>query len=139
MKINEDEVIKDLKHNFKIFKEEYKDIFKYYEEDNDKHLSWEYENAIVLSLISIQDIQANLEMLEYLWIKKSEKTKKEKINMKNNELSDDELFILLKGMIKQKETDKALKLANMVLIRFNDLLTEIDNLNDKIYWKKPFI
>lgn len=78
MKINEDEIIKDLKHNFKIFEEEYKDIFKYYEEDNDKHLSWEYENAIVLSLISIQDVQANLEMLEYLWLKKSEKRKKEK-------------------------------------------------------------
>lgn len=56
--------------------------------------------------------------------------------MKNNELSDDELFILLKGMIKQKETDKALKLTNMVQNRFNDLLTEIDNLNDKIYWQK---
>ena len=55
--------------------------------------------------------------------------------MKNNELSDDELFILLKGMIKQKETDKALKLVNMVLIRFNDLLTEIDNLKDEIYWQ----
>ena len=38
-------------------------------------------------------------------------------------------------MIKQKETDKALKLVNMVLIRFNDLLTEIDNLNDEIYWQ----
>ena len=56
--------------------------------------------------------------------------------MKNNELSDEELFILLKGMIKQKETDKALKLVNMVLIRFNDLLTEIDNLNDEVYWQK---
>ena len=55
--------------------------------------------------------------------------------MKNNELTDDELFILLKGMIKQKETDKALKLVNMVLIRFNDLLTEIDNLKDEIYWQ----
>ena len=55
--------------------------------------------------------------------------------MENNELSDDELFILLKGMINQKETDKALKLLNMVLIRFNDLLSEIDNLNDKIYWQ----
>ena len=55
--------------------------------------------------------------------------------MKNNELTDDELFILLKGMIKQKETDKALKLVNMVLIRFNELLTEIDNLNDEIYWQ----
>ena len=78
MKINEDEIIKDLKHNFKIFEEEYKDIFKYYEEDNDKHLSWEYEDTIGLSLISIQDVQANLEMLEYLWIKKNEKRKKEK-------------------------------------------------------------
>ena len=55
--------------------------------------------------------------------------------MKNNELSDCELFILLKGMIKQKETNKALKLANMVQNRFNDLLTEIDNLNDEIYWQ----
>ena len=55
--------------------------------------------------------------------------------MENNELSDDELFILLKGMIKQKETDRALKLANMVQIRFNELLTEITNLNDEIYWQ----
>ena len=55
--------------------------------------------------------------------------------MENNELSDDELFILLKGMIKQKETDKALKLANMVQNRFNELLTEISNLNDEIYWQ----
>ena len=76
MKINEEEIIKDLKHNFKIFEEEYKDIFKYYEEDNDKHLSWEYENAIMLSLISIQDVQENLGMLEYLWNKKIKKIKK---------------------------------------------------------------
>ena len=55
--------------------------------------------------------------------------------MKNNELSDCELFILLKGMIKQKETDKALKLANMIQNRFNELLTEITNLNDEIYWQ----
>ena len=55
--------------------------------------------------------------------------------MENNELSDDELFILLKGMIKQKETDKALKLAEMIQVRFNDLLTEITNLNDEIYWQ----
>ena len=55
--------------------------------------------------------------------------------MKINELTDDELFILLKGMIKQKETDKALKLANMVQNRFNELLTEISNLNDEIYWQ----
>lgn len=49
--------------------------------------------------------------------------------MKNNELSDDELFILLKGMIKQKETDKALKLAEMIQVRFNELLTEVDKFN----------
>lgn len=55
--------------------------------------------------------------------------------MKNNELSDDELFILLKGMIKQKETDKAFKLAEMIQGRFNDLLTEVDNLNDELYWQ----
>lgn len=55
--------------------------------------------------------------------------------MKNNELSNDELFILVKGMIKQKETDKALKLAEMIQVRFNDLLTEVDNLNDELYWQ----
>ena len=55
--------------------------------------------------------------------------------MENNELSDDELFILLKGMIKQNETDKAFKLAEMIQVRFNDLLTEITNLNDEIYWQ----
>ena len=55
--------------------------------------------------------------------------------MENNELTDDELFILLKGMIRQKETDKALKLVDMIQVRFNDLLTEINNLNDEIYWQ----
>jgi hypothetical protein len=55
--------------------------------------------------------------------------------MENNELSDDELFILLKGMIKQKETDKAFKFAEMIQVRFNELLTEVDNLNDEIYWQ----
>lgn len=55
--------------------------------------------------------------------------------MENNEISDDELFILLKGMIKQKETDKAFKLAEMIQVRFNELLTEVDNLNDEIYWQ----
>ena len=78
MKINEDEIIKDLKHHFKIFEEEYKNIFKYYE-DNDKHLSWEYENEIILSLISIQDVQADLGMLEYLWNKRLKK-RKERLN-----------------------------------------------------------
>ena len=55
--------------------------------------------------------------------------------MKNNELSDGELFILLTSVINAKETDKALKLVNMVQIRYNDLLTEIDILNDEIYWQ----
>lgn len=50
--------------------------------------------------------------------------------MKNNELSDDEIFILLKGMIKQEETDKAFKLAEMIQVRFNELLTEVDKLNN---------
>lgn len=77
MKINEDEVIKDLKHHFKIFEEEYKNIFKYYEEDNDKHLNWEYENEIILSLISIQDVQADLGMLEYLWNKRLKNEKRD--------------------------------------------------------------
>lgn len=55
--------------------------------------------------------------------------------MENNELSDDELFILLKGMIRQEETDNAFKLAEMIQVRFNDLLTEVDNLNDELYWQ----
>ena len=79
MKINEDEVIMDLKHHFKIFEEECKNIFKYYEEDNDKHLSWKYEDEIILSLISIQDVQADLGMLEYLWNKRLKK-RKERLN-----------------------------------------------------------
>lgn len=53
--------------------------------------------------------------------------------MKNNDLSDDELFILLKGMIKQNETDKAFKLAEMIQIRFNELLTEVDKFNNVVH------
>ena len=53
--------------------------------------------------------------------------------MKNNELLDDELFILLKGMIKQKETDKAFKLADMIQVRFNELLTEVDKFNNVVH------
>lgn len=77
MKINEDEVVKDLKCKFNKFNEDYKRVLKYYEEDSDKHLSWVYENAITLSLISVQDIEIDLGMLEYLWNKRSEKRKKE--------------------------------------------------------------
>ena len=52
--------------------------------------------------------------------------------MKNNELSDGELFILLKGMIKQEETDKALKLADMLYQRFEDLQSENESLRDDV-------
>ena len=55
--------------------------------------------------------------------------------MENNELTNDELFILLKGMISQKETDKAFKFAEMIQVRFNELLMEVNNLNDEIYWQ----
>ena len=52
--------------------------------------------------------------------------------MENNELSDVELFILLKGMIRQKETDKALKLSDMLYQRFEDLYSENENLRDEV-------
>ena len=52
--------------------------------------------------------------------------------MENNELTDDELFILLKGMIKQKETDKALKLLDMLYERIEDLQSENKNLRDEV-------
>ena len=52
--------------------------------------------------------------------------------MENNELTDVELFILLKGMIRQKETDKALKLADILYQRFEDLQSENENLRDEV-------
>ena len=65
--------------------------------------------------------------------------------MENNELTDDELFILLKGMIRQKETDKALKLLDMLYKRLNvsiiencdlrDVLELAENLNYEDYIK----
>jgi len=65
--------------------------------------------------------------------------------MENNELTNDELFILLKGMIRQKETDKAIKLLDMLYERFNisiiencdlrDVLELAENLNYEDYIK----
>lgn len=77
MKINEDEVVKDLKNKFAKFSQDYNNVLKCFEKDTDEHLGWVYENAITLSLISVQDIEIDLGMLEYLWNKRSEKRKKE--------------------------------------------------------------
>lgn len=52
--------------------------------------------------------------------------------MENNELTVDELFILLKGMIKQKETDKALKLLDMLYDRLNISIIENCALRDDL-------
>lgn len=52
--------------------------------------------------------------------------------MKNNELSDGELFILLTSTINAKETDMALKLANMLYSRFEDLYVEYGNLKNEL-------
>lgn len=53
--------------------------------------------------------------------------------MKNNELSDGELFILLTSTINANETDKAVKLAEMIQVRFNELLTEVDKFNNVVH------
>lgn len=76
MKINEDEIVKDLKNKVTKFNEDYNRILKYYEKDTNEHLSWVYENAITLSLISVQDIEIELGMLEYLWNKRTIKREK---------------------------------------------------------------
>ena len=52
--------------------------------------------------------------------------------MENNKLTDDELFILLKGAIKQKETDNALKLLDMLYERLNILIIENCALRDDL-------
>lgn len=76
MKINEDEIVKDLKNKVTKFNEDYNSVLKYYEKDTNEHLSWVYENAITLSLISVQDIEIELGMLEYLWNKRTIKREK---------------------------------------------------------------
>lgn len=58
--------------------------------------------------------------------------------MKNNELSTGDLFILLKGMIKQHETEKALKLEYLVEQRFEELWQEKHNLKDEIELMRDF-
>lgn len=77
MKINEDEIVKDLKRKFDKFNEDYKQVIKYYEKDTNEHLSLVYENAITLSLVSVQDIEIDLGMLEHLWNKRAQKRKKD--------------------------------------------------------------
>lgn len=82
---DEEEVLKDLKHNLAKFDEDYKRIFEYYKEDDEQHLSWRYENAISLALISIQDVMTDIGMLEYLWKKKA-KEHDEKVRQKLKEV-----------------------------------------------------
>ena len=69
--MNEDELLRQLKHNLVQFAEDYRRIFKAYEDDNESHLSWSYEIAISLARISGQDVMTNLGMLKYLWDKKA--------------------------------------------------------------------
>ena len=70
--MNEEELLRQLKHNLVIFAKDYRRIFKEYKEDNDQHLSWSYKTAVGLARISGQDVMTNLGMLEYLWDKKAE-------------------------------------------------------------------
>lgn len=79
--MNEEELLRQLKHNLVMFAEDYRRIFKEYK---DQHLSWSYKTAIGLARISGQDVMTNLGMLEYLWDKKAEEHD-EKIRQKLKE------------------------------------------------------
>ena len=57
---------------------------------------------------------------------------KKTIKLSDDKLSDVNLFILLKRTIRQKETDKALKLVNMLYDRFEDLYVEYGNLKNEL-------
>ena len=70
--MNEEELLRQLKHNLVIFAKDYRRIFKEYKDDKDQHLSWSCKTAIGLARISGQDVMTNLGMLEYLWDKKAE-------------------------------------------------------------------
>lgn len=85
IKMNEEEVLKDLKHKLTVFAKDYRRIFKEYKDDNEQHLSWSYESAISLALISIQDVMTDIGMLEYLWKKKA-KEHDEKVRQKLKEV-----------------------------------------------------
>lgn len=72
MKINEEELLRQLKHNLVIFAKDYRRIFKEYKRYENNHLSWSYEMALSSARFSGQDVMDNLRMLEYLWNKKAE-------------------------------------------------------------------
>ena len=71
MKINEDELLRQLKHNLVIFAKDYRRIFKEYKRYENNHLSWSYETALSSAIFSGQDVMNNLKMLEYLCNKKA--------------------------------------------------------------------
>lgn len=83
--MNEEELLRQLKHNLVIFAKDYRRIFKEYKDDKDQHLSWSCKTAIGLARISGQDVMTNLGMLEYLWDKKAEEHD-EKIRQKLKEV-----------------------------------------------------
>lgn len=64
--MNEEELLKQLKHDRKIFAKDYRRIFKEFRNDNEHHLSWSYETAISLARISCQEVMIDLGMLKYL-------------------------------------------------------------------------
>ena len=80
MKINEEELLKQLKYNLVIFAKDYRRIFKEYKRYENNHLSWSYETALSSARLSGQDVMDNLRMLEYLWNKKA-KEHDEKIRL----------------------------------------------------------
>ena len=83
--MNEEELLRQLKHNLVMFAEDYRRIFKEDKDGKDQHLSWSYKTAIGLARISGQDVMTNLGMLEYLWDKKAEEHD-EKIRQKLKEV-----------------------------------------------------
>ena len=84
MKINEEEeLLRQLKHNLVIFAKDYRRIFNEYKDDKDQHLSWSYKTAIELARTSGQDVMDDLGMLNYLLDKKA-KEHDEKIRQELN-------------------------------------------------------
>lgn len=82
--MNEEELLRQLKHNLVIFAKDYRRIFKEYKDDKDQHLSWRYKTAIGLARLSCRDVMDDLGMLEYLWDKRAEEHD-EKIRQKLKE------------------------------------------------------
>lgn len=71
MKISEEELLRQLKHNLVIFAKDYRRIFKEYKRYENNYLGWSYETALSSARLSGQDVMDNLGMLEYLWNKKA--------------------------------------------------------------------